>query len=139
MSIPAHSGSGYPANEHMTSSLSASQLSLDGLFNRMSIPAHSGSGYPANEHMTSSLSASQLSLDGLFNRMSIPAHSGSGYTANEHMTSSLFPTMLSSRPQIDRSAEQGPTPSEVQYCELYQRCPRLLIALSSCSSVLPSL
>jgi hypothetical protein len=75
-------------------------------------------------------------------RMSILAHTGPGYTAKEPVAlviSSLTARKLSSRPQIDRRAEQGPMPFEIQYCELYQRCSRLLIALISCPSVLPSL
>ena len=109
---------------------------------RVSILAHTGPGHTANEPVAlviSSLPTNPLLSHALFQLMSIPAHSGSGYRANKPMVSSSFARMFSSDPRIGRSAEQGPTPFEVQYCELYWRCPRLLIALISCSSVLPSL
>jgi hypothetical protein len=57
-------------------------------------------------------------------RMSILAHTGPGYTANEPvaLVISSLPAreLLSSLMQIDRRAEQGPIPFEIQYCELYQ-------------------
>jgi hypothetical protein len=54
-------------------------------------------------------------------QMSILGHTGPGYTANEPVAlviSSLPARKLSSRWQINRRAEQGPMPFEIQYCEL---------------------
>ena len=101
---------------------------------RVSILEHTGPGYTANEPVAlviSSLPTNPLSLDALFQLM--------GNTANKSMINSSFARMFSSDPPLQPMAEQSPTPFKVQYCKLYQRCPRLLIALISCSSVLPSL
>ncbi|KIM88496.1 hypothetical protein PILCRDRAFT_814394 [Piloderma croceum F 1598] len=70
-------------------------------------------------------------------RMSILAHSGpAGYTANEPIVLvynlSCARVSRSSRPQINRNVEQGPTPLEMRYREWYHRLSRWLIALTSC-------